>query len=342
MNNDYLRVNSKSNDKDIIVGEFKNKPQQQKELQAEKKVTLLTLLSFSRKTSPSYTAQTLRTPNIKGVFSLLFLNAFFSFALCLISFFTTNVILLVFSSAVASLVFPLFIISFAYKLDTTNGVSLIELMFGLIVGVGVFIIFSFFEDHINDIIKFDWVEELISVIIRDILLFIIANIFVSVAKKDNMFDALLLTVAVYAGYLFINSLSSLITSMFLSVQVYNGTEVQSTGAIILGKDTFKNVFAPFMKSIIKDAAFLSAVTSCCAFVNGGLIGLNVSPIKDVKYKAWSLYFLFVLTVVLNIAAIFPSSLQIFEIILKSISIIFSFILAVTVLNYYLSKAKFKE
>lgn len=342
MNNDYLRVNSKNDDEDIVVGEYIHEIKEETANKQEKKVTLLSLLSFSRKTNVTYTAKTLQTPNIKGVFTVLFIHLAIAFALCFFSALTSNIVLLIFTSAVASLIFPVFITTFAYKLDTTDGVSLIEISIGFIVGTCVYLIFSVFEPIFIQFIYFDWIQYIVSVIIRDVFLFVVANVFVKLARKDNMFDAILLTVTVYAGYMFISSFSALISNMFLSVQLYNGTETVSTGAIILGKESFKNIFTSFNETLLIQVTFLSVVTSSNAIVNGGVIGLNVSPIKDEKYKEWSLYLLFLLTVVLHIAAVFPSSIRLFELILKGLSIIFSVILAITILNYYLSKAKFKE
>ena len=109
MNNDYLRVNSKNEQQDIVVGEFKNQTEKQTNEVKEKKVTLLTLLNFSPTPNTPYT-YTLKTPNIKGVFSILFLLAFVVCSLCFVSYLTQDVILLIFTASVAAITFPLFLI----------------------------------------------------------------------------------------------------------------------------------------------------------------------------------------------------------------------------------------
>lgn len=339
MNNDYLRVNSKSSDEDIAVGEFKAEAVQNNTKKNNKKVTLLTLLNYSRKYDPSSSIQTLNTPNLRSNFNIFMSLGFVAVILCFIAFLRSDITMLIFASAISSFIFPVFIIGFCYQLDKTHGVSITEIILGFLFGIGVYFAISLFDSYTNDLVYFSWIQDLWAVIIRDIVLFSVANIFVKIAKKDNMFDAMLLVVSLYAGYMFINSLNELISSLFISVQVNLGSEsISSTGAIILGETGFKMVISSFFNSLLYDVLYLSSVMTCCAIVNGGVIGLNVSPIKDENYKEWSLYLLFLLTVILHIAAIFPTSIKLFEIILRSIGVIFSFILAITILNYYVSKS----
>lgn len=339
MNNDYLRVNSKTNDEDIAVGEFKAEVVHNNKKNNNKKVTLLTLLNYSRKNDPSSSMQMINTPNLRSNFNIFITLGFVALVLCFIAFLRSDITMLIFASAISSFVFPIFIIGFCFQLDKTHGVSISEIIFGFLFGIGIYFLISLFDSYANELVYFSWIQDLTAVIIRDFILFFSANIFVKIAKKDNMFDALLLVVSLYAGYMFINSLNELIASLFISVQVNLGTEtISSTGAILLGETGFKMVVSSFFSSLLQDVLYISSVTTCCAIVNGGVIGLNVSPIKDEKYKEWSLYLLFLITIILHIAAIFPTSIKLFEIILRSIGIVFSFILAITILNYYVSKS----
>ena len=122
--------------------------------------------------------------------------------------------------------------------------------------------------------------------------------------------------------------------MFTSVELVGGI---STGAIILSEEGFKKVIDSFFNSLLNDAVFMAITLGCYSIVNGGVIGLNISPVKDEKYRGWSLYVLPLVTLVLHLGAIFPSTIVLFSIILKGLSLVFSLVLAIMILNYYLSK-----
>ena len=74
MNNDYLRVNSKIEDKDIVVSELKNEKPTATE-NREKPVNLITLLNFSRNNQSNSESTTQNLPDMHGVFTFLIICA---------------------------------------------------------------------------------------------------------------------------------------------------------------------------------------------------------------------------------------------------------------------------
>lgn len=341
MNNDYLRVNSKTEDKDIATSEFKNEKVDKKH-EETKKLTLFTLLNFSRSQDSLDGIKVENMPNVKNLFAILILHFFATSMLAFISFLTSDVTVLMFTATIASLIFPLFIVLFFYNFNVSKNVSIIEVITGMVLGISLYVFLNLLEVYTNQLINFEWMKKIVNVLLRDSILFIGANLFIKIAKKDNLFDAILLAVTLYAGYMFVNSLDILINSLFIQVEIVTQNATFPTGAIVLSDDSFKTVILSFLKSIVTDVFYTSLLVSCYAIVNGGVIGLNVSPLKDKNYKEWSLYVLFFITVVLHLGAIFPSTIFIFEIILKTLSIVFSITLAIMILNYYLSKIHFRK
>lgn len=332
MNNDYLRVSSKTEDEDIIVSELKNEVKDEKE--TEKPINLITLLNFSRNGSGNLDFKTENLPNLRGVLTVLIICAISVIVFSFISFLSYDPTVLLFTAMLASLIFPVFLIVFFFKFNASNRTSFIEIIIGSIIGVSIFIVLNYIERYFNELIYFKWLQIIIDVILRDVFLFLCVGLFIKIAQKDNLFDVILLAVSVYAGYIFVNSLDEIIKSLFTSVELVGGT---NAGAIILTEDNFKTIFESFLQTLFNDVIFSSITLGCYAIVNGGVVGLNVSPVKDKKYSGWSLYMLFFITLVLHLGAIFPSSIALFEIILKALSLIFSVILAIMILNYYLSK-----
>ena len=335
MNNDYLRVNSKTEQSDIAISEFKN---QEKAQQKEEptKLNLLTLLNFSRSKASDFNINSEKLPKFKGLIAILLIHLALSCLLSFISFLTSDVTILLFTSIVASMMLPLFLILFFYNLNVTKTTNLTEIISGVIIGICTFVIFKLLEPYISPLVSYDWFKSFLNLSIRDLALFLIANLFIKIAKKDNLFDAILLTVSLYAGYIFINTFNSLTESLFVNVEIPNG-ETQTVSAMILSPLNFKTVIMSFFDALVENALYYALVMGCFAVINGGVIGLNVSPLKDENYKEWSLYVLFIITVILHLGAAFPSTLRLFGLILKSLSIIFSSILAIMIINYYLSK-----
>ena len=336
MNNDYLRVNSKSEQSDIATSEFKNEEDVSSK-KATPKLNLITLLNFSRDKMKNGEITAENVPNLKGLIAILLIHATVTCMLAFISFLTSDVTVLLFTATVASLILPLFIILFFYNLNVTKTTNVTEMVTGIIIGICMFVMLNLLEVYLTEFIKYNWFKSMISVIIRDTALFLVANLFIKVAKKDNLFDAILLAITLYAGYMFMNSLSALTKSLFISVEINNGQTATVTSAIILSEASFKTVIMSFLHSFASDVLFSSLVISCFAVVNGGVIGLNVSPLKDKNYKEWSLYVLFIVTVILHLGAVFPSTVRLFSIILKTLSVVFSSVLAILIINYYLSK-----
>ena len=336
MNNDYLRVNSKTEDSDVAVSEFKNEEQGNSAEQSSK-LNLITLLNFSRTKSGNLNINSERIPKFKGLIAILLIQAALACLLTFAASLASDVTILIFASVVASMMIPLFLILFFYNLNVTKTTNLTEIITGVIIGISSFIFLNFISPYIYQLVSRDWLKSLFIVTFRDLSLFLIANLFIKIAKKDNLFDAILLTVSMYAGYTFISTLSSLSKSLFVSVEIFNGETSTITSAILQDENSFKSVIITFIDSLLKDSIFMALVMSCFAIINGGVIGLNVSPLKDENYKEWSLYVLFVVTVVLHLGAVFPSTVKLFNFILKSLSIVFSSILAVMIINYYLSK-----
>ncbi|MBQ7374300.1 MAG: hypothetical protein IJW64_07070 [Clostridia bacterium] len=336
MNNDYLRVNSKIDEQEIATSEFNNKKKVNTD-DVPKKLTLASLLNFSRSKQIKDEMKAENMPNIRNILFIFFIQVFVVIVLILISLLTNDVTVLMFNVAIASMVFPVIMVLFFYNFNKSKNTSIIEVILGIALGLGSYVALEFLQIFFNSLFSYSWFSEILDVVIRDVCLFIIANVFIKIAKKDSLFDAMLLTVSIYAGYIFANSLDVLINSLFINVEVSNGQNVISTGAIILGEESFKYVIKAFVKTVCFDVLYMSAVMSSYAVVNGGVIGLNVSPLKDKGYREWSLYLLFLITVVLHLGATFPSTLWVFNLILKVISIVFSLILSITILNYYLSK-----
>lgn len=336
MNNDYLRVNSKEDESEIATSEFSNKKAVD-ETEVPKKLTLATLLNFSRSKQFKEEMRAENMPNIRNISFIFFLHIFVVVVLTLISFLTNDVTVLMFNVAIASLLVPTTMVIFFYNFNKSKNTSIIEVIMGIVLGLSSFVGLNFLDVFFSKLISSVWLYEILNVVVRDFALFIIANFFIKIAKKDSLFDAMLLTVSLYAGYIFANSLDVLINSLFINVELSNGQNVISTGAIILGEESFKYVITAFIKTLSIDVLYMSIVTCAYAIVNGGVIGLNVSPIKDERYKEWSFYLLFLITIVLHLGAKFPSTIWVFNLILKVISIVFSIILAVMILNYYLSK-----
>ena len=104
MNNDYLRVNSKTDDENIAVSEFKNEKKEVVETN-QQKITLMTLLNFN-KANEIDGVKYVNLPKFKGLLTIFLINVFATFLLSFLSFLTSDVIILLFTATIASLITP--------------------------------------------------------------------------------------------------------------------------------------------------------------------------------------------------------------------------------------------
>ncbi len=337
MNNDYLRINSKTEESDIVISEYKNEIKA-KDTEPTSPPSLFSFLSFTKSKSGISKIKAKNLPSFKGIWAILLMYASATILLTFISFLTSDVTMLLFTAAVASMMFPLFLLLFFYNLNPSKTTKFIEIITGTILGISLFVLINLVDVYLAKIIRYTWFKNIIEIIIRDTILFISAGLFVRIAKKDNLFDALLLAVSLYAGYLFVRSLDLLINSLFISIEMTgaNNTPIV-TGAIILNEEGFKTTILSFLNSYLNEVVYMSLIICFFAIINSGVIGLNVSPLKDEGYREWSLYVIFVITIILHLGASFPSTIKMFSIILKTSSAVFLLILAIMIVNYYLSK-----
>ncbi len=191
------------------------------------------------------------------------------------------------------------------------------------------------EGYILELITSKWLGDLFATVVKDTVLFLLSYLIVRVTKKNNILEAILVTVCIYVGYVFVYSLDNMISSMLVATEFTHGQ------VIIMGEEGLRNVQHSFLYSLF-DSIYVSCLTSFWGIINGGVIGISIYPIKNEHIKEWSLSSMFLITVVLHVIAVFPSMITIFEIILRVTAFIISLVLAIKMLNYYLAKLKIKK
>ena len=334
MKNDFLRVNSKTDNDEIVIGEFSSKPIEKENIK-EKTVSIFSLFSSNKDNDYVLEITNKKMPSVRSVFTLLIIHSLASLLLCLVAFLTSDISTLMFSAMISSLILPMFMLVFLYQINTENTISFFEIIVGVALGGTTYLILSNLEGYILELITSKWLGDLFATVVKDTVLFLLSYLIVRVTKKNNILEAILVTVCIYVGYVFVYSLDNMISSMLVATEFTHGQ------VIIMGEEGLRNVQHSFLYSLF-DSIYVSCLTSFWGIINGGVIGISIYPIKNEHIKEWSLSSMFLITVVLHVIAVFPSMITIFEIILRVTAFIISLVLAIKMLNYYLSKLKIKK
>ena len=113
MNNDYLRINSKTEENDIVISEFKNEIKSEEKEQSST-FSLFSFFKFGKSTHGISKIKAENLPSFKGLWAILLIYASATILLTFISFITSDVTMLLFTAALASLMFPLFMLLFFF------------------------------------------------------------------------------------------------------------------------------------------------------------------------------------------------------------------------------------
>lgn len=334
MNNDYLRVNSKTEEEGIVQESYcKN---DEPEIAEKRKITLFSLFK-SASVSEKGVVEAL--PDLKRILPLSGVILLTAAALIAIAAISSNVIILEISSVFSSLVFPVLSLLLFYEMNTYKNVRATEIVGGIAVGAVCCIVVQFFTGTlVGHFLTVRAAGEAVVAAVNDVALFGVAYCYTKILKKANLFASALLAVCVYCGFSFAGSLTGLLKSTFIGTKI--GEDGGTVMAAVLGEAGFEKIFTSFLHALWREALLMPAFYLAWSAVCGVVIGLTACPVRTGKYRDASVFMLVLIQIVLHAILSFGSSITAIYILLNAACLFASVFLAVRVLNYALSEAKF--
>lgn len=337
MNNDYLRVNSKEGDPDIVSGEFNTKTEQKKqEPPREIKVTLWSLLSIKR--DPELKIR-FDTPDVKGLLSVFLVITAFTLLMYLISVVASSIIFLFLAAFVTSFGMPICLVVFFFELNVMRNVKVSEICAGVAIGALYFCVSKLCKVSVESLTSSAGVlSSLILNVVDDVLLFFISLAYAKISKKDCIFGIVLVVVCIYSGYIITDTFTKLVDGMFIVVK--DPLTKQLMRAIIDDELAFKNIFRTFFSTLMYEGILMTYLTCMWAVVAGALISVMAAPLKNNAYGDASVYSILFLTIVMHAAVSIKYAVNYLGVLITIAVIVLSTFLALKLLNYCITRTNF--
>lgn len=333
MDNDYLRVNSKSDDEEIVTSEY-DITKEEVVVEEQKKLTVMGILFSGRKKHGKPLSVPL--PTFKGSFTVFLIMSFVAVFLLFIALITKTAEYFIIDALIISVLFPISAITLFNDLNTKKNVRLSEIICAVVSGMFAYLLIVFINSYLVSILSdMKAVSTVVTTVFTDAFLFFLAFFYVKLVKKDDMFAAILICVSIYAGYLVMYTADSLIDSLCVSVTVLSG----ELRAIVFNGDTneFGRSANAYVRNIVSDGIHYPLLSICWATICAGVIGLTALPFREVKEHKMTYTLFLIIQIVLHIISNFTSTLRFYNVLISSLCLIFSLFCAVRMLNYALSK-----
>lgn len=335
MDNDYLRLNSKSDDAEIVTSEFDVKKEQVKP-ETQKKLTVMTIL-FSGRKKHGQNVRSVPLPTFKGSFTAFLAIAFLAVFVLFIAIITKTTEWFIFDALLIALAIPISSITLFSDLNTRKNVSLTEIICAVVTGVFAYVLIDFIDSYIVEALSdFKSIVSIVSIVFSDVFLFVVSFFYVKLMKKDDIFAAILICIGIYSGYLVASTTVKLITSLCVSVTVVSS---DFKAIVFDGKsDEFGRAANAFVKNILSDGIYFPFLSLCWATICAGVIGLTALPFRETRDHRVTYAFFLLIQIVLHVVSGFTSTLRFYNILISSLCFIVSLFCAVRMLNFSLSKS----
>lgn len=330
MDNDYLRLNSKSDDDEIVTSEF-DIEREQIEKPQEKKLTVWSILFYGRKKQGQKSGVDL--PTFKGCFTVFLAISFIAVFILFIALINKNSEFLVVDAFILAILFPVSAIILFYDLNTKKNVSITEIMSAVIVGVFVYLLAILIKNFLYGLLAdYKTIASIIKHVLIDAMLFVTAYIYVKLMKKDDIFSAVLVCVCIYAGYLVMRTSNSLMNSLYVNI---DGVKV----IVFSGdSDAFSRAANCFVGTIIKEGLYFPALTTFWATICASIIGLTALPFREIREHGATYMLFLAIQIVLHLISYYDSTIPSLNILIAVMCFTASLFCAVRMLNYALSKS----
>lgn len=335
MDNDYLRVNSKSDDAEIVTSEY-DVTKETVKTEEQSKLTVMSIL-FSGKRKHGQMSASVQLPTFKGSFTVFIVLSFIAVFILFIALISKKAELFIFDAFLISLLFPLSTITLFNDLNTQKKISISEMVCAVVTGAFAYLLISFVNNYFLELMSdVKTLAEIVALIFSDAFLFVLAFIYIKLIKKDDMFATISVCICIYSGYLILHTAMVLITSLCVNVSVIAG-EIR---AIVFDGNTgeFGRSANMFVKNILSKGLYYPLLVICWATICAGVIGLTALPFREVKEHRVTYALFLLIQIVLHIVSNFTSTLRFYNVLISSVCLVFSLFCALRMLNYALSKS----
>lgn len=327
MNNDYLRVNSKSDDPEIVDSEFD--VEEPKLVPEKKKVTFMTILFSSKRAMKG--GITVDLPSFKGGFTVFLSVALMSLVILLVAILSKNTTFLIVDTFLISLLFPLSGIVMFNDLNVGKNIKIHEIICAIVSGIFAFMVLYPIENSISSILAdYKTLAKILNAVMSDLFFFILCVVYLRLTGKADIFNEILICICIYSGYMMFFTATGLVDELFVAVPG------NKTVFAIPYEITKVNDLGSYMGVILQKGVYYPFLIYCKAIITAGVASLLTLPFREAKEKNKTFYLFILIEILLHILSDYNPLTPSFKVILPIICVAASFFCALKILNYALS------
>lgn len=336
MNNDYLRLNSKEEDEDVVEGGFASQTEKiAEEKSREPQVTFFSL--FGNDGGRAFGWNKNKT---RGVLTLFLGSLLFSSALFLLASLTKSVVALIAGASLMAVSVPLSSVVFFYGFNNMKNVGIFEISIGAFIGAAYFVVVELCSVRIDAVTSTGYMSENLKITLltigEDIVLYAIAILCAKLFKKDCVFGTMLIVVSIFGGYSVADTITKLVNGLFIDISVYGGT----MSAIVADSSMIDKTLRAFFPALIKEGIVITVLMCLWSIVCGALVSVLLSPVRVKDHGNISVYSTFAAVIAMHIAVEVKYSYGPLAMLVYIAVIAVSAVLAVRLLNYSVSVTNF--
>lgn len=277
-----------------------------------------------------------KMPNLKYtvlmIISLLFISAFVVILQLFVDKATFIPILILFLSTLVALPCVLFYCEF--NVERTFNFPKVAML--ILIGFAFQVLLDYLCDSFLATIFYKWfIDSIIEPIIFNVLLFLVTFLFANFYKSKYVSECLLISICIAMSYSALEIAIDGFRSLFVMTQLDENYNFY-TQVIINQKDALQLSITNLFENWFTKFICIPYVYSAFAGISGYLVSLLVNSRHSNGRLPRSMYLLLMLNVVLNSLMIIDTSFDVFNVVLRAISLICSTFLLVKILNMSLN------
>ncbi len=295
------------------------------------------LATIKRDNSVLYPAEGAVLPNLKHslltFFGLFVLAAVLIIVYSIITHLSFIPILLLFVAFAA----PLLLLVFYHEFNYSNNVYVHRMVILFILGAVIYLIFSHLGDNfIATLFYQSIVDSIITPIALSMFIFIAIFLFASYFKVSAVSECFIIGVSIAMGYAACEILTNGFEALFIPTKI--GTDLPYETEVIINQEAFlENSIKNLFDNWAYEYLLMPYLYACWATIISHLVFMLIGSRREKNEMPRSMYLLIMLVIVLHVIAVVDTSLGIFNVALRIVSLLASTFLLFKILNSSLNK-----
>lgn len=272
-------------------------------------------------------------PCLRNTISAFVTLVFLSAVMVALWYFVDAIVYIPLALVFLSVSVPCLTTIFYYEFAESHTIKLSRLCFLIIAGALCYIMLGQLTTNVLDLFFYETlVDSIIMPAISNVVLFVVIYFAASFFKAESVRDYFMVVAFLISGYVICRGFVNGFTSLFLVTQSDNGSLFR-LNAIVASEDMLKMSMQSLLDNLFHNYILTPILYTAWGVVYAYLVYYLIGSKKHSGGIPKSMYLLLLLIVVLDIMSEIDTSLEVFDIVLRVVSLVISLYMLVKMLNF---------